>query len=78
MVSFFPNARPLSSAPFWAFSQRRWSENIQAAPFMAICSPEGMPPRCSSTTRVRRCTRSSGISMLTGQTSPQAPHNEEA
>src|SRR5690606_5737496 len=76
-VLFF-SIRPPSSAPFWAFSQRRWSENIQEAPLIASSSPDGRPPRSSSTTLVRRRTRSSGISIRTGQTSKHAPHSDEA
>ena len=42
MVSFLPRARPLSSAPFWAFSQRRWSENIQAAPYPSVLATSSL------------------------------------
>ena len=58
-----------------AIANHRGSANASAAPFIA--SRSRYEP-CSSTIRRRRWMRISGMLILTGQTSYQAPHRDEA
>ena len=46
--------------------------------FMATSHMSGTRRRLTSTERARRWMRIVGMSILTGHTSPQAPHREEA
>ena len=76
--SLLRNVLPPTAAVFSRASRRRWSASSQLAAVIAACSAVGTPPRCSSTTRVRRCTSIDGMSMRTGHTSKQAPHRLDA
>ena len=49
-----------------------------AETFMATSHTSGTARRLTSTERARRWMRIVGMSILTGHTSPQAPHREEA
>ena len=74
-------SRPTSRVALAAFSARPHSRPLLMAGRVALIATShmsGTTLRLTSTVRARRWMRIVGMSMPTGQASPQAPHSEEA
>ena len=74
-------SRPTSRVALTAFSARPQSRPLLMAGRVALIATSHMSGtvlRLTSTVRARRWMRIVGISILTGHTSPHAPHRDEA